>query len=254
MLMAIVLILTQCHGYSVVEPVETPCEENISCKTVFVLIPLQLKYNDGQLVLLDSSTVFWVSQNRFLDQDSVLWNLAARTWGYYYIVDDDMQKELENKEEIMRFTGYLNGEIVCERNLLVGADCCHVKYLGTEPLIQIIQRASDDEPDNPDGSEEDFCLYLNSGNMDETLPIINEFLTGLPDESTEKQKLDALIDWLETFSCVREASIFCVSCVKTSPLQSEISISVNINNKTEDFILDILMSNPLKATRYHEHY
>ena len=134
------LILTQCGGDS-----ETECCE---CDLLGVLISLQLKYDDGPLVLLDSSTIFWVSQNRFLEQDSALWNLAAHTWGIYYIVDDGMRKKLENKEEIMRFTGYLNGKIVCERDVLVGADRCHVQYLGTDSLIQIIQRVSDEEEEN----------------------------------------------------------------------------------------------------------
>ena len=39
----------------------------------------------------------------------------------------------------MHFTGYLNNKIVCERDVLVGADCCHVDYFGTAPLKQIIQ-------------------------------------------------------------------------------------------------------------------
>ena len=54
-----------------------------------------------------------------------------------------MQKELENKKEIMRFTAFLNGEIVCESDLLVGADQCHVKYLGKEPLTHVIYGGSE---------------------------------------------------------------------------------------------------------------
>jgi len=43
------------------------------------------------------------------------------------------------KKEVMHFTGYMDGKIVCECDVLVGADRCHVNYLGTDSLTQIIQ-------------------------------------------------------------------------------------------------------------------
>ena len=120
---------------------DLPCTD-VACTEVFVYIPLKLEYPNGQPVLLDTCKVFWVSQNRFLEQNPVSWN-EARIYGCYVIVDDMMRKELENKQEVMRFTGYLNGEIVCEREVLVGADCCHVNYLGTEPLTQVLHNISE---------------------------------------------------------------------------------------------------------------
>ena len=112
------------------------CEE-VACAKIFVQISFKLKYPDGQPVLLDSSKVFWVSQNRYLEQNLFSWN-EARVWGNYVIVNDLMRKELYNKKEEMRFTGYLGGETICEWDVLVGADCCHVCYLGTESLTQVI--------------------------------------------------------------------------------------------------------------------
>jgi len=110
---------------------------DVACTKIYMHIYLKLAYPNGQPVLLDSSKVFWINENRYLKQDPVSWN-EARVWGCYTIVNDGMQKELKNKEEIMHFTGYLNGTIVCERDVLVGADCCHVNYFGTESLTQII--------------------------------------------------------------------------------------------------------------------
>jgi len=112
--------------------------KNALCTDVYMAISLKLQYPDDQPVLLDSSKVFWVSKNYYLEQDSVSWK-EGRVWGRYLIVNDGMKKELLNKKEVMHFTGYLNGKIVCERDVLVGADCCHVDYLGTEPLTQTIQ-------------------------------------------------------------------------------------------------------------------
>ncbi|MDR0334028.1 MAG: hypothetical protein LBI15_11280 [Dysgonamonadaceae bacterium] len=116
--------------------------DEINCSKQFETIGLMLRYPDGEPVLLDSTKVFWVSQNRFLEQDPFWWKLA-REWGNYIIVDDLMRKELRGKKEIMRFMGYLNDRVVIERDILVGANYCHVEYLGTEPLS--IQIAYDSE-------------------------------------------------------------------------------------------------------------
>ena len=227
-----------------------PDEENTFCTDIYKHVSLQLRYYDGRFVLLDSSKVHWVSQNRFLEQNSVSWN-EARAWGNYTIVDDGMRKELEGKQEIMRFTGYLKGEIVCEHNVLVGADRCHVNYLGMESLTIVMGNISDYEQ----GNSEEFCLHLNTAaEMDKTIPVINEFLAGLPSRSSERPNLEVLTAWLKLYPCISDATILCVWCIKTGILQSEISISVNKNGKTEDYILDILMSNPLKAIRFHDHY
>ena len=131
-LMAGMLTLTQCDGNK-----ESDGDEPVICTEVFMTIGLTLKYPDGQAVLLDSCKVFWKSENRFLEQDKTFWN-EARVYGNYTIVNDMMQEELKNKREIMKFTGYLNDEIIHEQEVLVGADRCHVKYLGTESLNQII--------------------------------------------------------------------------------------------------------------------
>ena len=112
--------------------------KGLVCDKSFVSVSLNLKYPDGQPVLLDSSKVFWVSQNRYMEKYSFSRIYEANPWGNYLIVSDLMREELRNLKEQMRFTGYLNDEIVCERDVLVGADCCHVVYYGTEPLTVVI--------------------------------------------------------------------------------------------------------------------
>jgi len=115
--------------------------DGIACDQIMISIGLTLEYADGQPVFLDSCKVFWISENRFLDKNvgDVLWE-RPREHGMYVIVSDIMHEELENRREVMRFTGYLNNEIVCERDVLVGADCCHVGYFGTESLTQVINK------------------------------------------------------------------------------------------------------------------
>ncbi|MDR2233276.1 MAG: hypothetical protein LBE56_09155 [Tannerella sp.] len=112
-------------------------DEPIACTEVFVSISIELKYPDGQPVLLDSSKVLWVSENRYEEIDSVSWN-GLRLFGHYLLVNDNMREELEGRQESIYFTGYLNGKTVIEKNLLVGADRCHVQHLDDQPLTYII--------------------------------------------------------------------------------------------------------------------
>ena len=128
-LVATMFTLVQCKK-------EEKCE-NVACTEEYAAISLELQYPDEQPVLLDSSKVFWVSKNCYLEQDPVSWNEWSKR-GSYLIVNDGVKEELLDKKEVMHFTGYLYGDIVCERDVLVGADCCHVNYLGTKPLTETI--------------------------------------------------------------------------------------------------------------------
>ena len=117
--------------------ISTQCDKIAPCDMRFDFITLTLKYPDNLPVKLDSSKVFWMGKSRFLEQNIFTWNDFSER-GWYVIVDDGMQKELRNKRETMRFTGYLNGEMVHQQDILVGANRCHVEYLGKEPLTQVV--------------------------------------------------------------------------------------------------------------------
>ncbi|HOZ30404.1 MAG TPA: hypothetical protein PLL66_05760 [Bacteroidales bacterium] len=112
--------------------------QEVFCTADFQYILLKIKYPDGRPYQFDSSKVFWVSENRYLERYSS-YRIEGRVRRGYIIVDDIMQEELLNKQEVMHFTGYKNNKVVYERDVLVGADCCHIMYLGTEPLEQIIE-------------------------------------------------------------------------------------------------------------------
>jgi hypothetical protein len=94
------------------------------------------------------------------------------------------------------------------------------------------------------------CSYLNSGNIDKTIPIINEFLADLPNSnsfSEDEQNLQTFVKWLKSNSCIIDATILCVSCIETLPEQSEVSFSFQEGEITKVVTLDISMSKPLKA-------
>ena len=162
-------------------------------------ITLSLKYPDGQPVLLDSNKIFWKKENRFLEQYAI-WDLATG-YGSYVIVDDGMLKELENKKEIMRFTGYLNGEIVCERDVLVGADQCHVDYFGKEPLTQIIYGIPEEVRDRK------FCELVNVENIRAIIPSFNAFCKTIDENLPFENKLQLIVDWLLSHSCITNVRV-----------------------------------------------
>ena len=108
------------------------------------------------------------------------------------------------------------------------------------------------EMNSKEFNKDEFCAYVNTENINKTIPIVNEFLSGLSDNLDETQKIQQLAVWLKSCPCVIDATIFCVSCVKTLPEQSEIVISFNENGEVKELNICISMSNPLKAVRYHE--
>jgi hypothetical protein len=117
-------------------------------------------------------------------------------------------------------------------------------------LAGLTMFSSCDKKEEQVTNSEKLCLYLNSGNIDKTIPIINEFLAGLPNSnsfSEDEQNLQDLAKWLKSNSCVIDATVLCVSCIETLPEQSEVSFSFQEGEITKEVILDISMSKPLKA-------
>ena len=182
--------------------------------------------------MLDSCKVFWKSENRFLEQ-----NLScneSRIYGSYGIVNDNMKNELKNRQEIMHFTGYLNDEIIHQQDVLVGADACHVNYLGTEPLTQTIYGISDVVRENK------FCELVNDERIQEIIPSFNAFRYTINETVSYENKLQMIVDWFLSHNCITDARVDCVLCVPTyqgNPNNSKIVFSFVENGQTVDMIM-----------------
>ena len=98
--------------------------------------------------------------------------------------------------------------------------------------------------------EEPICSFLNTTNIDKTIPLVDGFLAGLYNELNNAQKLHKLADWLKGQICIMNASVVCQSCVGINPPTSEILISFDEGGETKEFILEVSMSNSLKAVGY----
>ena len=99
--------------------------------------------------------------------------------------------------------------------------------------------------------EKDFCFYVNEENIDQTIPFINEFLSGL---SNDEQPLQALEAWLKSQPCIFDATFFAsFFCSENNPEMSEILISFDENKIMKKIILDVLVTKPLNAIGYHDY-
>lgn len=114
--------------------------------------------------------------------------------------------------------------------------------------------SNDDEFEMGKIEMEEFCLYVNTEDIDQTIPSINDFLATLPSQLSDNQKLQKLSEWLMLYPCVTEVAIVCESCIRTNSMVSEMMISFKENEITKDLILDIAMTNPLRVENIHKYY
>ncbi|MDR2906752.1 MAG: hypothetical protein LBU91_02030 [Bacteroidales bacterium] len=98
------------------------------------------------------------------------------------------------------------------------------------------------------------CSNINSVDINQSLPMINHYLSGLPEILDDTRKLQALIGWLKADACIVDAEILCNSCIYTNPPMSEILLSFKENGILKHFVFDIAMTKPLVASNYHLHY
>ena len=112
--------------------------------------------------------------------------------------------------------------------------------------------------------EEDFCsCLLNSYSgvrdpekfvpvINEFQVMINEFLSGIPENLSGKQKIEELEKWLNEHTCVN-AYIEHYSAVKTNPPTGEILIKFFVDRIIIGcYYMDVLWSNPMTVTRFHD--
>ena len=63
--------------------------------------------------------------------------IANRDEGIYVVFSDEYADEYQNKNTVIRFTGFVNSEEVASSEFTVGADCCHVKMISDSNVITI---------------------------------------------------------------------------------------------------------------------
>jgi len=93
-----------------------------------------------------------------------------------------------------------------------------------------------------------FCSYVSVENIDRTIPIVNEFLSGLSGYLNNDQQLQELTAWLKSQPCIVDAAVF-----KETPTASEILFLFDESGTTKDLIFVISMTKQLKVIGYREY-
>ena len=110
----------------------------------------------------------------------------------------------------------------------------------------------------PEIDNGEFCLYANVEDFYKTAPFINKCLDTLPENMSDKQKLQALTGWLNSQPCVINAKLEGVWTDKDCMIECQqgrygcISILLDDNGMTRELTLNIFgkYSKPLQATDY----
>jgi len=126
-----------------------------------------------------------------------------------------------------------------------------IKYAFILLVIAVIAAGCNKQPGNgydENVAKEKFCSYLNVENIDETIPIVNEFLSEQTTELSEEQKLQELVAWLESCSCIIDVVVL----TQSTPT-NEIVVSFDENGTTKQFVMDVSMEKPLKVVGYQEY-
>ena len=102
--------------------------------------------------------------------------------------------------------------------------------------------------------KEVFCSYLNAEKKDKILLLIDEILEGLSNDLDDEQNMQTLLTWLKEHDCIKDATVF----GEIGKTKTEIVISLDENGTTKngtakDFILEVSMNYPMKATAYREY-
>ena len=85
----------------------------------------------------------------------------------------------------------------------------------------------------------EFCSCLDLENIYKTIPIVNKFLAGLPEDITKEEAFQSLATWLKSFSCNIDAKIlYGTDLIWGSEQMYGVAISVKDNETIRELELD----------------
>lgn len=106
-------------------------------------------------------------------------------------------------------------------------------------MLAIGISACDKDPEIRQNDNVDFCSCLNLEDINKTIPVINEFLAGLPNGITKEQTFNSLETWLNSFPCNVDAKIlYGVDMIWGQEQMYGVAISVKDNEIVRELELD----------------
>jgi len=111
-------------------------------------------------------------------------------------------------------------------------------------IISVLFASCTDQKKVEEKDDKDFCSYLNVANIDKTIPFVDDFLSGLSANIDGEQKLQELAEWLRSQPCIVDAAVLAEA--------GKIALSFDENGITNQFIMEVSMTNPWKVAGYLE--
>ncbi|MCL2726921.1 MAG: hypothetical protein FWD56_00895 [Bacteroidales bacterium] len=142
--------------------------------------------------------------------------------------------------------------------LMVGLFSCEKESSFVEPEEDSFVESEDESPKVPltfvmnEVDDLVFCSSLNSKSIDRTIPIIKNFLSGLPNNLDDEKKLHALAAWFKSSSRIIDTTVAYKSNFAPNGIwESEVVISYDESGTIKYFRLEILMTKPLVITGFY---
>lgn len=106
-------------------------------------------------------------------------------------------------------------------------------------IMAIAIFACNKESDKELNDNVDFCLFMNLEDINQTTPLVNEFLAELPADITYEQRFKSLETWLNSFPCDVNAKIlYGIDLIGGEEQMRGVSISVKDGEITRELELD----------------
>ena len=131
-ILCLALLLLSCSR----ETGET-CGEPVACTLEIRTLTVSVSDASGVAIPLDSFTVFDLTRDRDITPSYSPEDLDAfRTANAYPLLSDVTAEGYGGKQNVLRFTGFREGNPIARREFLAGADCCHVQlYDGDTEIV-----------------------------------------------------------------------------------------------------------------------
>ena len=105
------------------------------CTEVFKAVVVNIKHaSDNSPYVLSNYSVIRVSDNVDVTPTA---DSDFTSQGYYPIANDSKKELYKFKNITVEFRGYLNGNLVIQRQFIITADCCHISLVQGETSISL---------------------------------------------------------------------------------------------------------------------
>ncbi len=116
-----------------------PCQPPVICTEIYKTVSVQLKYENGEAVRLDSFRLIRLPEEKNITPEYSEQQLDSyRNYGSYPVAtDSDLSKFPKFTPIRILFEGFIEGNKVVSSEYVVNFDCCHVEWISGERDIVI---------------------------------------------------------------------------------------------------------------------